>query len=251
MQRHSGLSHHQAWRSRGSVLVLLVDPHERPGVLVALSHALQRRAGVMRACRFQFLAAPVEKEQQSVATLQALRERMGYTTLQTLQEPILLLLALLTRVAALQTRADGKQLCCRFRPGTDGARHCKFADLTPKQAYLAFRNRHWQSPGRYYKKLPNSPVDNPSDPNSARTVHTHARPTQLALHAPQLLAQVLVALRRLRHTVSLRLRPPFPQLRLPLALPLRLLPRAKTPVQRERERGPSRWWAHAGGGKRA
>ena len=29
--------------------------------------------------------------------------------------------------------------------------------FNPKQALIAIRNRHWQSPGRYHKKLPNSP----------------------------------------------------------------------------------------------
>jgi hypothetical protein len=33
----------------------------------------------------------------------------------------------------------------------------KFGDLGPIQADIAIRNRHWQSPDRYHKQLPNEP----------------------------------------------------------------------------------------------
>jgi hypothetical protein len=71
-----------------------------------------------------------------------------------------------------RTRADGKQLC--GRPGT--AVKLLWPAVIPALAgehlaieapINAIRNRHWQSPGRYHTKLPNSPAEH---------THTHTHP---------------------------------------------------------------------------
>jgi hypothetical protein len=54
--------------------------------------------------------------------------------------------------APLSSRADGKQLCCWFR-------HVRpVLGFNPYRPFSLFRNWHWQSPGRYHKKLPTSPT---------------------------------------------------------------------------------------------
>jgi hypothetical protein len=73
--------------------------------------------------------------------------------------------SLRARPPHVRRRADGKQLFCQpgtavnllwpaVNPAWAGG---NLAILAPYRPFIAYPNRQWHSPGRYHKKLPNSP----------------------------------------------------------------------------------------------